>query len=177
MTTKLKDQEEVVEEMLNDEREQFEKDMSKATKDIAKWKGKFNELNSSSSQQAKQGSEATKALEMKLENTVKEMKMLEKSTKELESTIASKDSEIEASDQEIAKWKGKFNELNSSSSQQAKQGSEATKALEMKLENTVKEMKILEKSTKELESTIASKDSEIEASDQKLLNGKANLMN
>ena len=76
------------------------------------------------------------------------MKILEKSTKELESTIASKDSEIEASDQEIAKWKGKFNELNSSSSQQAKQGSEATKALEMKLENTVKEMKMLEKSTK-----------------------------
>ena len=79
--------------------------MSKATKDIAKWKGKFNELNSSSSQQAKQGSEATKALEMKLENTVKEMKMLEKSTKELESTIASKDSEIEASSQRSTKWR------------------------------------------------------------------------
>jgi hypothetical protein len=174
---KLKGQEEVVEEMLNEEREKFEKDKANLEKAIAKWKTKYDELNNLSSEQAKEGSIAGKALQARLEEVTEEVRELKGLQNDLQSAVARKDAEIEASNNEATKWKTKYDELNNLSSEQAKEGSIAGKALQARLEEVTKEVRELKGLQNDLQSAVARKDTEIEAIASQFKSAKNSLAN
>merc|ERR1711871_1213244 len=98
-----------------------------------KWKSKFENLNASSSKQAEQRSNDTKALESSLKAAEQEVKALKSTAATLQSTIESKNSLLKKQEAESKKWKSKFENLNASSSKQAEQRSNDKKALESSL--------------------------------------------
>ena len=164
--TNLKSQEEVMAEMVNEQREKFDAEKHGLMDQLKKWKAKFENLNTSISKQAEQSSNDTKALKRSLKAAKQEVEALKSSAATLQSAIESKDSKMQEKDKKIAslmqdiqkeqrstELEERLKKQIEEAKKQATAQQNANKESKQKLEANLKEIKSLRTQASQLKSS------------------------